>query len=134
VTHHTFTVIGSPVAQARPRFARIGGFVRAYDPASSKSWKNDVKAQVLQALGGLPEIHEGALQVSMVFRLQRPKTLPKKITHHTRKPDTDNLGKAVKDALRGVLYKDDSQIVRLAIRKEYADAYPHVVIEMEEVA
>ncbi len=124
---HTFTVYGSPVPQGRPRFFRRGNFVGAYDPDKSRSWKDDVKAQVLTALGGAPEIHEGALQLKLHFHLPRPKSLPKRVTEHVKKPDLDNLAKAIKDAMRGVLYRDDSQIVVLRVEKKYGDP-PQVVI------
>ncbi len=129
---HVFTVYGSPVAQGRPRFARAGNFVRTYDPEKSRSWKQDVKAQVLDALKGTPEIHDGPLGVKLYFHLPRPKSLPKKVVHHVKKPDADNLAKAIKDALRGVVYRDDSQIVTLVVSKQYGDP-PRVVIGVEQV-
>lgn len=38
-----------------------------------------------------------------------------------RKPDLDNLVKALKDALTGIVWKDDAQIVSLCARKTYGD-------------
>ncbi len=40
--------------------------------------------------------------------------------HHTKKPDLDKLARALKDALKGVLYHDDAQVVVLLARKVYA--------------
>jgi Holliday junction resolvase RusA-like endonuclease len=132
VNQHVFTVFGSPVAQGRPRFARMGNFVRTYDPDKSRTWKQDVKAAVLDQLNGTPEIHDGPLGLKLYFHLPRPKSLPKKVVHHIKKPDCDNLGKAIKDALRSVVYRDDSQIVALEVRKVYGNP-PRVVIAIEEV-
>ena len=39
----------------------------------------------------------------------------------TKKPDADNIMKAVADALNGIAYKDDSQIVNVTIAKWYSD-------------
>lgn len=39
----------------------------------------------------------------------------------TKKPDADNIAKVVLDALNGVAYRDDSQIVRLMVKKEYGE-------------
>jgi Holliday junction resolvase RusA-like endonuclease len=129
-----FTVYGSPVAQGRPRFARIGGFVRTYDPSKSKNWKQDVKAQVLQQLGGAPPaLLEGPLELQVVFHLPRPKSLPKRVTHHVKKPDCTNLVKGIEDALNGILWRDDSQLVDVSLRKVYGDP-PRVVIGIREVA
>ena len=43
--------------------------------------------------------------------------------------------RAVKDALKGVLWKDDSQVVDLVARKAYATSQPHarVVVDYAEV-
>ena len=132
MNQHVFTVYGSPVAQGRPRFARVGNFVRAYDPDKSRTWKQDVKAAVLDQLNGAPEIHDGPLWLKLFFHLPRPKSLPKKVMHHVKKPDADNLAKAIKDAMRGVVYRDDSQIVALEVRKQYGDP-PRVIIAVEQI-
>ena len=51
---------------------------------------------------------------------------------YTKKPDADNLAKAILDALNGVAYPDDAQIVTLTVRKRYGEAdMVHVLIEEE---
>ena len=50
----------------------------------------------------------------------------------TGKPDYDNIGKVV-DALNGIVWVDDSQIVDARIRKLY-DERARLVIEVEECA
>ena len=39
----------------------------------------------------------------------------------TKKPDADNILKAVADALNGVAYKDDACVVKMDVEKFYAD-------------
>ena len=39
----------------------------------------------------------------------------------TKKPDTDNIAKAILDALNGVAYYDDAQVVELHVVKKYSD-------------
>ena len=109
---------GFPVAQGRPRFARIGEGVRAYDPAKSRTWKQDV---AVQAIAQKPRMMEGPLDMELIFYLPRPKSLPKKVRHHVKKPDIDNLNKSVLDGLKGIAYKDDSQIVCKKTDKVYAE-------------
>ena len=58
--------------------------------------------------------------MKLTFLLPRPKSLPKKVVHHIKKPDCDNLIKAAKDALKGICYKDDSQIIEIYAIKKYA--------------
>jgi Holliday junction resolvase RusA-like endonuclease len=124
-------VHGLPIAQGRPRaFKTPQGHVRVYDPATSRDWKRTVVAQVLERKPATPA--EGPLAMELVFYFPRPKSLPKRIRHHTTRPDADNCAKAIKDALRGVIYRDDAQVVRLTISKAY-DPSPGVAIRVEPV-
>ena len=124
-----FTVYGSPVAQGRPRFARIGNHVRAYDPTKSKDWKSEVRWQAIERGA---KIQDGPLDMILYFFLPRPKSLPKKIQYHTKKPDLDNLVKGVKDGLKGICYNDDSQVICLIARKGYVNEgeQPGVVVQI----
>jgi len=133
MNRHICVVYGSPVAQGRPRFTVRNGYVHAYDPVKSRTWKEEIKAQILAQIHGRPQIHDGALRLLLFFYLHKPKSLPKKVKHHIRKPDCDNLAKAVKDGLRSILYRDDSQIVEMLVRKTYGDP-PRVVIALEQIA
>src|SRR5215467_12463498 len=63
---------------------------------------------------------DGPVIVTLRCALPRPKSLPRRVTHHTKKPDVDKLIRAVNDALTGILYRDDSQIVQLMASKCYA--------------
>jgi Holliday junction resolvase RusA-like endonuclease len=74
---------------------------------------------------------EGPLSLRLAFYFPRPTShfgtgknadrlkasAPK---HHTKRPDADNLAKLVKDAMNGVFYLDDAQVVRLRVKKEYS--------------
>lgn len=122
---------GAPVAQGRPRFTTRGGYARAYDPPKSKEWKEEVARQIKLSLPSpYPLFKEGPLVVNLDFYMPKPKSLPKKVIDHVKKPDLDNLGKAIKDAMNGLVYKDDSQVVHLIIRKMYAITKPGVNIEV----
>ena len=50
----------------------------------------------------------------------------------TTKPDWDNVGKIISDALNGLAYRDDSQIVRATVEKYYSDE-PRVEVEIQEI-
>lgn len=124
-------VFGLPVAQGRPRaFKTPAGQVRVYDPANARDWKRTVQAQVLTQKP--PEPVEGPLAVALRFVLPRPRSLPKREVFPAKRPDAENLAKAVLDAMQGVVYRDDSQIVRLTIAKDYGPS-PGVVIRVERV-
>ena len=49
----------------------------------------------------------------------------------TKKPDADNIAKVVCDALNGVAYKDDTQIVSLHIKKSYTADEPRVEVMIQ---
>lgn len=129
-----FEVVGLPLAQGRARarvvISKTGKpYPAFYDPPASADWKRTVQAQ---ALAHRPRaLNQGPLYLSLVFRLPRPKSLPKRLTQHTRKPDVDNLTKSVLDALRKVIYRDDAQIVSLVANKVYGHT-PGVSIHIAE--
>ena len=114
-----FTILGDPRPQGRPRFARMGKFVKAYDPKDSRDYKQTLAAQI--AAQNPEYIQDGAISLECEFIFARPKTLPKKVVDHTKKPDLDNLLKALKDAMTGIVWHDDAQIVSLSARKDYGD-------------
>jgi len=119
---HVIQVYGMPVAQGRPRaFKTPRGRVRVYDPSTSRDWKRTVQAQVILAWKPRDPL-VGPLQLALVFSLPRPKTLPKRIVQHTKRPDVDNLAKAILDAVRGILFRDDSAIVSLTVIKRYGES------------
>lgn len=61
-----------------------------------------------------------AVHLGVTFVLPRPVSLPKRVTNATKKPDLDKLARAVKDALTGVVWSDDSQVVSMTLAKRYA--------------
>lgn len=50
----------------------------------------------------------------------------------TKKPDADNIAKIVLDALNGVAYTDDTQVVNLSVQKRYGEV-AEVKVEITEV-
>lgn len=113
-----YRIHGIPVAQGRPRFARKGNNVHVYDPKECKDWKKYIAWSVVQQGKAW---FDGALEVDLIFYLPRPKMFNKMTAYPVKKPDIDNLAKAVFDALNGVCFKADSQIVKATIRKEFRE-------------
>ena len=86
------------------------------------------------------ELIDTPIEVECRFYFKPPKSYTKtkmkqissKQMLYTKKPDVDNLFKGVTDALNGVLYNDDSQIVKATMYKEYSDE-DRIVVEIREV-
>ena len=76
---------------------------------------------------------DGPVRLCIAFYLKRPKGLPKKYVAHTKAPDVSKLVRSTEDALSGIVYRDDSQIVELVAGKYYAavDDVPHCDIEVQ---
>jgi Holliday junction resolvase RusA-like endonuclease len=71
--------------------------------------------------------------LSLSFTFIRPKSISeKKRPFHIVKPDLDNCIKGVKDALKGIAWNDDSQVISIHAMKSYADE-PGVKIRIEHV-
>ena len=135
-------VLGEPVAQGRPRFSRQGGFVKAYDPAKSRDYKQYVR---LVASKDAPEAPvTGAVLLSLKIYRAIPKSMSKckreaaiaGRLRPTTKPDVSNILKGVEDALKGLWYADDSQIVGYGALGKWYDDKPRIEIvmwDLEEV-
>jgi Holliday junction resolvase RusA-like endonuclease len=135
-------IYGEPVPQGRPKFARIGNHVHAYDPQKSKNYKQLVRywvTQQLKKIEGLKPL-ENALYVDITFWLSIPSSWSKKkrieadsgVIRPIKRPDADNLFKSL-DALNGLLWVDDSIITDLHIRKRYTAEMARVEITVREV-
>jgi Holliday junction resolvase RusA-like endonuclease len=133
-----FTVYGEPVAQGRPRFSNQGGFTKVYDPAKSKDFKKYVK---LVASQNRPDkLLEGPISMEVKIFKASLKSFSKKkaaqaeegVLRPLTKPDVDNYVKGVKDALKSVIWRDDSQVVDLYISKWYSET-PRIEIIIKEL-
>jgi crossover junction endodeoxyribonuclease RusA len=138
-----FTVYGEAQPQGSARAFLPKGHTRPIvtsDNADLKSWRQLVAEAANRALGELPEAQRGmcpdGVRLSIAFYLPRPKSLPKKQTAHTKKPDIDKLVRACCDALSKILFHDDSQVCELVTAKHYAAEGdpPHVNIRVERTA
>lgn len=118
----TFSVPGDPVPQPRPRVSTAGGFARAYVPKQHPvhAYRQAVAAAARAA--GLAETGE-PLNVVIDAVFGRPnshmnKSGVKPTAPTLPRPDVDNIGKAVLDALQDVI-GDDTNVSRLVVEKSY---------------
>jgi Holliday junction resolvase RusA-like endonuclease len=122
----TVTIQGEPCSQGRPKFARMGEFVRAYDPKKSRDWKAYAVACIEGALIARGQVGiafpAGPLKVyvSAIFTCpkgnHRKAPVPRRL--HPKRPDAENVAKAVLDAATTAgLWQDDAQVSVLVVTK-----------------
>lgn len=126
-----FTIKGEPVAKGRPVITTIGGYARTYTPKKTRDAENNMRAQIVQQLpeGFAPLLTP--LHVHIYITRGKPKSARKKDIYPVKKPDLDNHIKSVLDAMNTVVFRDDSQIIRLFAEKSFG--VPEVKIDVEEV-
>lgn len=113
-------ISGDPVAKGRPRFAGK----RVYAPQKTK----DYEKRILDAAMGCEMITEPVFLTIRAFFPMSIAAAKRGDCHHTKRPDLDNIIKIVGDALNGIAWKDDSQIVGVMAEKSYSD-FPRLEIE-----
>lgn len=120
-----FVVYGEPVGKARPRFAKSG---HAYTPAKTRVYEAIVKGEASIAMRWKKPL-TGAISLSVRAFFPIPKYFTRQIRqkalsgelYHQKKPDWDNVGKIISDALNGVVYADDAIVARAEVVKLYSD-------------
>ena len=99
-----------------------------YDPRTAHEWR---EAVAIVTGSTVDKPIEGPVDLSLAFFFPRPKShygtgknsnvlkasAPK---HHAQKPDIDNVIKSTLDAMNGVLYGDDKQVIRVQAEKRWA--------------
>lgn len=114
----TFFVHGNPVPKQAFRYTKNG---HCYTDPRMKAWQETVAWEAKAAMVER-DMLTGDLEALFVFTVS-----------DKRRKDLDNLSKGTIDALTGIVFKDDSQIVKLAIEKRYDKGNPGVFIAVKEV-
>ena len=146
-----FIVNGEPMAKQRPRVTTFNGYARAYTPKDTLNYENKVLMCYKEAIKDLPN-HNTQLQfpnemlivyIDAYFGLTKGDYGKKGLNKSGREKmeklycpthkDCDNIAKIVLDALNGVCYKDDKQIVILSICKKYTQEQPRVEVKIKGI-
>lgn len=125
----SFTVLGEPRGKSRPRVVKRGNIVTTFTPDATVVYENLIKTEYhrqcdnvfipqkvpvavyLTAYYGMPQSASNKKRKEMLENKIRP----------TKKVDADNLVKVYMDALNGVAFYDDVQVVDLTVRKFYGE-------------
>ena len=117
-----------PVSQQRHKARRAGNRIIMYDPSSKD--KDRFKKECVKSAPKYPL--EGAISVSMVFSMPRPKSHYRggRFSHllknsspsqHISRPDIDNIIKFYLDAMTGTFWKDDACVCTVEASKIYSN-------------
>jgi Holliday junction resolvase RusA-like endonuclease len=113
----SITIPGDPIGKGRPRFVRKTGI--AFTPKTTRVREKNIAATVREHSPDLKAEADTAYGLGVAF------------FHATRRrQDIDNLLKLAIDALTGVVWKDDSQVLSVAAWRYYDKANPRTVIEV----
>ncbi len=130
-----FVIHAAPEGKARPRVTMHG----TYTPRSTREYEHLIQVEYKRQGG--KDFGNAPLFVHIKAYYPIPASASKRnaakmalgYTVPTKKPDADNIAKAVCDALNGIAYHDDAQIVDLFVRKRYTDTEPRVCVYISEV-
>jgi len=132
-------VTGHPTAKGRARaFVRKDGKPGLVTPKATSWWEEDARLQARVAMkrqGNVP--FTGCVEMVLIVYKAVPRSWPKwkkdaawaGVIGPDGKPDLDNYLKAAKDALNGIVWLDDSQVVGGEQYKTYSER-PRVVISV----
>lgn len=139
---YSITVPGQPIGKARARTVRLpNGQVRSYTPAKTKSWETCAASEARQQLGPHYKTMTGPVELTVIAYMEIPTSWPpwkreaaiNQEIHPTSKPDLDNIVKAAKDAMNGILWVDDCQVVYTGSGQRYSEE-PRLVIDVQPIS
>lgn len=122
----TICLQGAPQGKGRARAFVRGGRVGHYTPQKTRSYESLIFGAAIDAMGNRAPFDEAvSLTLRAIYPIpaswserKRQRALVGEIKP-TKKPDLDNVVKAWSDALNGVIYRDDCQIVYTVTEKRY---------------
>lgn len=147
----SFIVYGDPMGKQRPKFSTFNGYVKTYTPQDTQNYESKVISAYKEQCN-VDLIEPNVMLVAKIkayFKIPKgcyayhKKTNTNDLTTKgidmvngkikpTKKPDCDNIAKIVLDALNGIAYYDDSQVVELSVYKLYSES-PRVEVEIYEI-
>lgn len=121
-----FVVRGHPVTQGSKRAFVVGQRAVLVESGGERlgSWREAI-AYTARAVRGQAEPLVGPVVVELHFEIQKPASCPKRRRTwpiKRRSGDLDKLERAALDAMTGVLFLDDSQVVDMHSKKDWAAA------------
>lgn len=124
----SFIVPGEAVGKGRPRVSTVGGHARMFTPAKTANYETLIAMAAQQAMQGReliagPVMLEMKISVSVAASWSKKKTAAALLgtVMPTKKPDADNVLKAICDGINGIVFKDDVQVVNVSLSKRFSE-------------
>ena len=132
----SFFVPGEAIGKGRPRVSTIGGHARMFTPKKTANYETLIAMSAQQAMQGR-ELIPGPVLVEMKIIVSVAQSWSKKKTAAalagdvmpTKKPDADNVLKAICDGINGIVFKDDVQVVNVSMSKRFGET-PGVLVRV----
>lgn len=129
------TIPGEPIGKARPRWSPHG----TYSPEKTVRYETQIRERFAAVYPGhVPLTCAVKFEARAFFGIPKSASVTKAEAMRlnriqpTKKPDASNVLKIAEDALNGLAYRDDAQIVWADIRKGYSEA-PRLEIIITEI-
>ena len=133
---YSFEIQEKAIGKERPRYNTKTH--TTYTPQKTKDYEEMVRWSFVSKYNIEKEASYEPFKATIVAIFKPPvSTSQKKLKEligkpYMKKPDIDNIAKAILDSLNGLVYKDDNQVTELIIRKEYG-LENKVLVELEEL-
>ncbi|QXG34016.1 RusA family crossover junction endodeoxyribonuclease [Pseudomonas viridiflava] len=123
----TFLVPGEPIGKGRPRVSTIGGHARMFTPTKTANYESLIAIAAHQVMADR-ELLSGPVLMELRIMVPVAASWSKKKTAQalagevmpTKKPDADNVLKAICDGINGIVFKDDVQVVNVSLSKRFS--------------
>ncbi|TWC18136.1 Holliday junction resolvase RusA-like endonuclease [Pseudomonas sp. SJZ085] len=124
----SFVVPGEPIGKGRPKIGRVGGHARMFTPTKTANYESLIAVVAHEAMRGR-ELIAGPVLLEMKILVPVAASWSKKksaealqgIVMPTKKPDADNVLKAICDGINGIVFKDDVQVVNVSLSKRFSE-------------
>lgn len=135
----TISLAGPPQGKGRARAFLRAGRIAHYTPGKTATYEGMIRTAAMGEMIGRQPLDQ-PLELTMRAVFPIPSSWPARKQQQAltggikpaKKPDLDNILKAWKDALNGVVYRDDALIVRATLEKRYGQA-PLVVVTVRTI-
>lgn len=135
-----FTVPGEPKGKGRHKTSTQGKRIIHYTPKGTRLYEEIVATEYLRQCGSVRVSDNEYVDIKILAYFKIPQSankmdaerMRKNIIRPAKKPDVDNIIKIVADALNGIAYKDDKQIIRSLAEKFYSDT-PCVKVKITSI-